>query len=230
MTAVLENLQSVRTKLEKLQMLLDELRGEYVNGIGGPEDYERAALLLDELTDGHQLNSYEERILIELEDAIQAYESQSEQFRAFNTAIKARTNPVQLLRDLMETLKLTGSDLPEIGDKTVVSKVLNGERQISHKMAFALADRFSMNPKAFVHSPESDFDGVLFEEANGVLIVTHKDDILATWDAVPSRLAPLGKPSARLFPHSHLHYSPASSVHGVSEPKSLISKVVVLNK
>lgn len=50
----------------------------------------------------------------------------------------------------METLGLTGSDLPEIGDKSAVSKVLNGDRRISHKMAYALAERFHMNPKAFI--------------------------------------------------------------------------------
>jgi HTH-type transcriptional regulator/antitoxin HigA len=57
---------------------------------------------------------------------------------------------VQLFKDLMETLKLTGSDLPEIGDKFVVSKVLIGDRSISPRMALALAERFHMDPKAFV--------------------------------------------------------------------------------
>ncbi|VVN33195.1 helix-turn-helix domain-containing protein [Pseudomonas fluorescens] len=150
MTTVLENPQSVRAALENLQMLLEQLRGQFVNGIEGPEDYARATVLLDELTDGHDLNKYEERILIELEDAILAYEQKGEQLKAFNAAIKATITPVQLLKDLMETLELTGSDLPEIGDKFAVSKVLNGDRPISHKMAFALAERFHMDPKAFV--------------------------------------------------------------------------------
>lgn len=154
MTAVLENTHDVRAALENLQVLLEQLRGQFVYGIKDEADYARAAALLDELTDGHELNKYEEQILIELEDAILAYEGQSEQFEAFNAAIEARTTPVQLLRDLMETLKLTGSDLPEVGDKTVVSKVLNGERQISHKMAFALAERFGMDPRAF--APPAD--------------------------------------------------------------------------
>ncbi|EJN28369.1 putative transcription regulator containing HTH domain-containing protein [Pseudomonas sp. GM78] len=150
MTAVLENSQSVRAALESLQMLLEQLRGQFVNGIEEPEDYARATLLLDELTDGHVLNKYEERILIELEDAILAYEQKGEQLRAFNAAIKATITPVQLLKDLMETLKLTGSDLPEIGDKFVVAKVLIGDRLISPRMALALAERFHMDPKAFV--------------------------------------------------------------------------------
>ncbi|MCQ9391061.1 transcriptional regulator [Pseudomonas viridiflava] len=150
MTVVLENSQSVRAALENLQMLLEQLRGQFVDGIKGPEDYARATVLLDELTDGHDLNKYEEQILIELEDAILAYEQKGEQLKAFNAAIKATTTPVQLIKDLMETLRLTGSDLPEIGDKFVVSKVLNGDRAISHRMALALAERFHMDPKSFV--------------------------------------------------------------------------------
>lgn len=65
-------------------------------------------------------------------------------------AFEATCTPVQLIKDLMETLGLTGSDLPEIGDKTAVSKVLNGDRPISHKMAYALAERFAMEPSAFL--------------------------------------------------------------------------------
>lgn len=150
MTTVLENSQSVRAALENLQMLLEQLRGQFVDGIEGPEDYARATVLLDELTDGHDLNKYEEQILIELEDAILAYEQKGEQLKAFNASIKATTTPVQLIKDLMETLGLTGSDLPEIGDKFVVSKVLNGDRAISPRMALALATRFHMDPKSFV--------------------------------------------------------------------------------
>jgi HTH-type transcriptional regulator/antitoxin HigA len=149
MTALLEDSQSVRAALENLQMLLEQLRGQFVNGINDPADYARATVLLDELTDGHELSKYEEQILVDLEDAIQAYERDSQQFEAFNDSFKPAT-PVQLLKDLMETLHLTGSDLPEIGDKTAVSKVLNGDRPISHRMAYELAERFHMNPKAFL--------------------------------------------------------------------------------
>jgi HTH-type transcriptional regulator/antitoxin HigA len=170
MTAVLETTDDVRAALENLQVLMEQLRGQFVHGIKDEADYERAAALLDELTDGHELNKYEEQILIELEDAILAYEGESEQFEAFNAAIEARTTPVQLLKDLMETLKLTGSDLPEVGDKTVVSKVLNGERQISHKMAFALAERFGMDPRVF--APPADHVQVVTIDYEGLLLNT----------------------------------------------------------
>jgi HTH-type transcriptional regulator/antitoxin HigA len=154
MTAVLESPEGVRDALENLHKLMEQLRGQYVHGINGADDYARATVLLDELTDGHDLTRYEEQILIELEEAIHTYEHKGEQLKAFNAAVKASTSPVQLLKDLMETLQLTGSDLPEIGDKTTVSKVLNGDRPISHKMAFALAERFNMHPSAFMSKSE----------------------------------------------------------------------------
>ncbi|WP_228022230.1 MULTISPECIES: XRE family transcriptional regulator [Pseudomonas] len=154
MTTVLENSQTVRAALENLQMLLEQLSGQFVNGINDAADYARASVLLDELTDGHDLNKYEEQILVQLEDAILAYEQDGGQFKAFNESFTATTSPVQLLKDLMATLQLTGSDLPEIGDKAAVSKVLSGRLAISHRMAFALAERFSMDPKAFAPTSE----------------------------------------------------------------------------
>ncbi|ANF89211.1 XRE family transcriptional regulator (plasmid) [Pseudomonas antarctica] len=162
MITVLENSQTVRAALVDLQMLLEQLSGQFVNGINDAADYARASVLLDELTDGHDLNKYEEQILVELEDAILAYERDGEQFKAFNESFTATTSPVQLLKDLIETQQLTGSDLPEIGDKAAVSKVLNGRLAISHRMAFALAERFSMDPKAFAPtSAKSNVDTAL---------------------------------------------------------------------
>lgn len=150
MSAARNDFQTVIATLGELHAVLDRLRGEFVHGIKTPADYERATDLLDELTDGRELTKTEERILVELEDEIVAYQRGSDQFRESNAAFEASCTPVQLIKDLMETLGLTGSDLPEIGDKTAVSKVLNGDRAISHKMAYALAERFAMEPSAFL--------------------------------------------------------------------------------
>ena len=150
MSAARTDFQTVIATLGELHAVLERLRGEFVHGIQTPADYERATALLDELTDGRELSKTEERILIELEEEILAYQRDSEQFRESNAALEATCTPIQLIKDLMETLGLTGSDLPEIGDKTAVSKVLSGDRPISHKMAYALAERFAMEPGAFV--------------------------------------------------------------------------------
>ena len=76
--------------------------------------YERATDQLDALTDGRELSKTEEEILVELEDEILAYQRNCEQFRESHAAFEATCTPVQLIKDLMETLGLTGSDLPEI--------------------------------------------------------------------------------------------------------------------
>jgi HTH-type transcriptional regulator / antitoxin HigA len=150
MSAARNDLQTVIATLGELHAVLERLRGEFVHGIKTPADYERATSLLDELTDGRELSKTEEKILVELEEEILVYQRDSEQFRESNAAFEASCTPVQLIKDLMETLGLTGSDLPEIGDKTAVSKVLSGDRPISHKTAYALAERFSMEPSAFL--------------------------------------------------------------------------------
>lgn len=150
MSTARNDFQTVIATLGELQAVLERLRGEFVHGIKTPADYERATDLLDALTDGRELSKAEEKILIELEEEILAYQRDCAQFRESNAAFEATCTPVQLIKDLMETLGLTGSDLPEIGDKTAVSKVLSGDRPISHKMAYALAERFSMEPNAFV--------------------------------------------------------------------------------
>ncbi|AHL35203.1 XRE family transcriptional regulator [Pseudomonas brassicacearum] len=150
MSAARNDFQTVIATLGELHAVLERLRGEFVHGIKTPADYERATGLLDELTDGRELSKTEEKILAELEDEILAYQRDSDQFRDSNAAFEAACTPVQLIKDLMETLGLTGSDLPEIGDKTAVSKVLSGDRPISHKMAYALAERFAMEPSAFL--------------------------------------------------------------------------------
>lgn len=150
MSAARDDFQSVIALLGELNAMLDRLRGEFVHGIKSPADYERATFLLDELTDGRALSRAEEKILVELEDEMLAYQRDSAQFSEQRAAFEATCTPAQLIKDLMETLGLTGSDLPEIGDKTAVSKVLSGDRPISHKMAYALAERFAMEPGAFL--------------------------------------------------------------------------------
>ncbi|WPP01930.1 XRE family transcriptional regulator [Pseudomonas sp. HR96] len=140
----------VKAALEQLQSAVEQLRGEYVDGIGDAADYGRACALLDLLTDGHPLNRYEALILIELEQAILAYERAGQEFAQANREFQQSFTPLQLLKDLMHTHQLTGSDLPEIGDKTSVSRILSGRRPLSHKMAYALARRFGLSPVAFI--------------------------------------------------------------------------------
>lgn len=118
-----------------------------------PEHYARAAALLDELTDGHKLDSDEAQVLLQLEDAILSYEKNCERHETSIQVIDGKTTANQLLEDLIYTLQLRPVDLPEIGNATVVSQVLEGKRPISRQMAFALGERFHIAPSAFFQKP-----------------------------------------------------------------------------
>ncbi len=81
--------------------------------------------------------------------AIDRYESRDEELVAFIAEADAVPADVALLRTLMKQHCLTGSDLPEIGDKTMVSKVLNGKRVLSRQAIEKLCERFNLRPAMF---------------------------------------------------------------------------------
>ncbi len=81
--------------------------------------------------------------------AIEKYELQDIELKAFITEAEHSPTDISLLRTLMSQHKLTGSDLPEIGDKTMVSKVLNGKRELSRQAIAKLCNRFGLHPAMF---------------------------------------------------------------------------------
>ena len=84
-----------------------------------------------------------------LSHAIEAYESQDQELLAFVAEAEGIPADIALLHTLMRQHKLTGSDLPEIGGKAIVSKVLKGERAISRTAIEQLSARFNLRPSMF---------------------------------------------------------------------------------
>ena len=58
--------------------------------------------------------------------------------------------PVQALRFLMTQHGLTQSQLPEVGNQSVVSQVLAGQRQLNVRQIAALCRRFGVGPSLFI--------------------------------------------------------------------------------
>jgi len=152
-----DEIEDAGATLAQLRELASQFESKYsfVTHITSPDEYERATAMLDELTGGRELGPNEEALLDELSASIATYEDTSEQFKSFNERWGRKLTPVELLKALMESSGLKGHELPEIGDKTVVSKVLNGSRRISHKMAMALGQRFHIAPEAFLEEADS---------------------------------------------------------------------------
>lgn len=135
-------------RLIEFQKALAQVRGTIIQEITNDDDYNRALALLDELTEAEGESPETERLIDQLCNAIKRYEDSAQQFADFNAQVAAISGP-QMLKFLMEQNHLTGSDLPEIGDKTVVSRTLNGKRTLSSTDIQALAQRFHLNPGCF---------------------------------------------------------------------------------
>ena len=84
-----------------------------------------------------------------LSRAIEQYESQDEALMTFVSKSEKLPADIALLRTLMNQYQLTGSDLPEIGGKAMVSKVLKGERALSRRAIEKLSERFGLRPSLF---------------------------------------------------------------------------------
>jgi len=123
----------------------------YVN-LSNEEDYNAALVALEEILEAAEDTAKDPlNPLIEiLSQAIGAYEGQDEELVAFLDEADATPVDVALLRTLMRQHELTGSDLPEIGDKTMVSKVLNGKRILQRHAMELLGERFGIRPAMFL--------------------------------------------------------------------------------
>ena len=89
--------------------------------------------------------------LIELlSQSIETYESQNSELTEFIEEAATLPADIALLKTLMRQHNLTGSDFPEIGDKTMVSKVLNGKRVLQRQSIEQLGQRFGIRPAMFL--------------------------------------------------------------------------------
>ncbi|MFJ3458189.1 type II toxin-antitoxin system HigA family antitoxin [Scandinavium goeteborgense] len=81
---------------------------------------------------------------------INVYEASAPEFADFIARMNAIPIGVAVLRTLMSQHNLTLSDFPEIGSKSMVSRVLNGKRKLTLMHAKKLAKRFGISPAMFI--------------------------------------------------------------------------------
>ena len=84
-----------------------------------------------------------------LTDAIEDYEGRDSELLEFEKRAVDGPSELAVLRLLMDQYELGVADLPEIGSKSMVSRVLSGERDLSKKHILALAQRFGIEPGLF---------------------------------------------------------------------------------
>ncbi|SOB78464.1 HTH-type transcriptional regulator / antitoxin HigA [Marinobacter sp. LV10R510-11A] len=112
------------------------------------DDYEHAMALMDALVSDYAAN----KSLIEiLALSIERWEDQAEEFSEFNATVAKMDNGIAVLKTLMAQYGLGVADLPELGSKGNVSKILNGAegKKLTRKHMEALGQRFGVPPTLF---------------------------------------------------------------------------------
>ena len=118
----------------------------FVSRISCDADYAQALALMDELLEDYD----KQKPLIDMLSAsIARWEDASPEFRLFNERIKKLDGGIATLKVIMEQYQLGVADLPEIGSKSLVSRILRGERRLTRNHIEALSKRFNLSPALF---------------------------------------------------------------------------------
>jgi HTH-type transcriptional regulator/antitoxin HigA len=107
-------------------------------------DYENTMEVINALA-GHKLTDAQELYLDTLSTLVEAYEDE-------HHAIKTNGfSPVEALKYLMEEHEMTASEIGKLlGERTLGSKILRGQRKIGLKYAKILAKKFAANVSLFL--------------------------------------------------------------------------------
>ena len=84
-----------------------------------------------------------------LSHSIEEYENKDEELVELEARVMEQPADLVMLRVLMDQHNPDTADLPEIGSKSMVSRMLSGERSLNKKHIQALSLRFDINPGLF---------------------------------------------------------------------------------
>lgn len=111
--------------------------------IHSKKDYETSIKVVSNLVSREHLTKMQSDYLESLANNIMVYESKKMEIE--------KTDPVEILRFLLEENGLTGSDLGNmLGNRALGSKILSKKRNLSKANIKRLAERFSVSPALFL--------------------------------------------------------------------------------
>ena len=119
--------------------------------IDDEQHYQEALELIENLLEASE-DSIDDPLngIIELlSRAIENYENKDAELADFDQRALEQPADLAMLRLLMDQHNLGTADLPEIGSKSMVSRVLSGERNLNKNHIKALAERFQISPGLF---------------------------------------------------------------------------------
>ena len=136
--------------LKESYQSFSEVAAPYLH-ITDDKSYEQALELIEELfedvqdKDDDPLNG----LISLLGHAIARYEEGIEALEEFNKQTNDGPADVAMLRLLMDQHQLGVASFPEIGDKSLISKILSGKRNLTKNHIKLLSERFNINPSLF---------------------------------------------------------------------------------
>jgi len=115
------------------------------------DHYEETLALLEALLQEAEdsLDDPLNAIIDMLSSSIETFENTDKELVEFEERAMQQPTDLAVIRLLMEQYNLGTNDLPEIGSKSMVSRVLSGERSLSKNHIKALSERFNIDPGLF---------------------------------------------------------------------------------
>ena len=120
--------------------------------IHNDKDYKRALEVMEFLFDvaGDSEDNPANDLISLLAGSVGRYEAKLRDVIAYQRKVDAMDSGVSTLRLLMDGYGLTASSLEnEIGKKSLVSMILNGQRNLTKEHIAKLSDRFNVSPALF---------------------------------------------------------------------------------
>jgi len=113
--------------------------------------YDEALVLIEALLEEAEDNLIDplNSVISILSHSIDEYENKNDELVEFDFAATGQASDLAILRLLMDQHDLSMADLPEIGTKSMVSRVLSGERSLNKNHIKALSESYKISPSLF---------------------------------------------------------------------------------
>lgn len=138
------------TTVKRSYQAFDKVVGPYLH-IQNQKHYKQTLALLENLFEEVEDNDKDplNGLIDLLVQAVSHYENNIASLKLFEKVANTGPQDVAMLRLLMEQYDLGVADFPEIGDKSLISKILSRKRSLTKQHIQKLSKRFNISPVLF---------------------------------------------------------------------------------
>jgi HTH-type transcriptional regulator/antitoxin HigA len=140
-----------QSKIEEFKNFISPIYA--IINIKNDDDYKKALLFLDELFEASkdEMNCPVSPLIDMVAASIERYERLDSELVDFIDQAEKIPLHIAVLNFVIKKHNITGADIPEIGDKTAVSRVLSGQRPLTKLAIEKLCIRFNLRPELLLY-------------------------------------------------------------------------------